>query len=58
MNAYVVAAARPTGFAVLAFGLLLAAYFGVLTVVSGWKFTVSQFNLFNAVKEHEQCAHA
>lgn len=46
MNAYVVTAARPTGFGVLAFGLLLAAYFGVLTVVSGWKFTVSQFSEF------------
>jgi Cu+-exporting ATPase len=31
---------------VLAFGLLLAAYFAVLTLVSGWKFTVSQFNEF------------
>jgi len=46
MNAYVVTAARPTGFGMLAFGLLLAAYFGVLTLVSGWKFTVSQFSDF------------
>jgi len=46
MNAYVIAAARPTGFGMLAFGLLLAAYFGVLTLVSGWKFTVSQFSDF------------
>ena len=43
MNAYVVNAARPTAFGMLAFGVLLAAYFGVLTLVSGWKFTVSQF---------------
>ncbi len=43
MNAYVTTAARPAGWGMLAFGLLLAAYFGVLTLVSGWKFTVSQF---------------
>lgn len=43
MNTYVVSAARPAGFGALAFGLLIAAYFGVLTLVSGWKFTVSQF---------------
>ena len=46
MNAYVATAARPTGFGVLAFGLLLAAYFGVLTLVSGWKFTLSQISEF------------
>lgn len=46
MNAYVVTAARPASFGTLAFGLLLAAYFGVLTIVSGWKFTVSQFSEF------------
>jgi Cu+-exporting ATPase len=46
MNGYVITAAKPTGFGVLAFGLLLAAYFGVLTFVSGWKFTVSQFSEF------------
>jgi Cu+-exporting ATPase len=46
MNAYVVTAARPAGYGTLAFGLLLAAYFGVLTLVSGWKFTVSQFSDF------------
>ncbi|MBI3068145.1 MAG: hypothetical protein HY323_18255 [Betaproteobacteria bacterium] len=39
-------AARPAGFGILALGLLLAVYFGVLTLVSGWKFTVSQFNEF------------
>ncbi len=46
MNAYVATAARPTSFGVLAFGLLLAAYFAVLTLVSGWKFTVDQFSEF------------
>jgi Cu+-exporting ATPase len=46
MNAYVVTAARPTGFGALAFGLLLGAYFALLTVVSGWKFTLSQFSEF------------
>ncbi|MFN7085229.1 MAG: hypothetical protein ACK4N4_01225 [Burkholderiales bacterium] len=46
MNAHVATAARPAGWGTLAFGLLLAAYFGVLTLVSGWKFTVSQFSEF------------
>lgn len=46
MNAYVFTAARPTGFGVLAFGLLLTAYFAVLTLVSGWKFTLGQFSEF------------
>lgn len=46
MNTYVVSAARPAGFGALAFGLLITAYFGVLTLVSGWKFTVSQFAEF------------
>ncbi len=43
MNTYVATSTRPAGWGMLAFGLLLAAYFGVLTLVSGWKFTVSQF---------------
>lgn len=30
----------------LAFGLLLALYFGVLTLVSGWQFTWQQFSDF------------
>ena len=30
----------------LASGLLVAAYFGVLTLVSGWNFTVGQFSEF------------
>jgi Cu+-exporting ATPase len=46
MNAYVVSAARPTRYGALAFGLLLAAYFGLLTLVSGWQFTLSQFSEF------------
>lgn len=46
MNTYAVSAARPAGFGALAFGLLLAAYFGLLTLISGWQFTVSQFSDF------------
>ncbi len=38
--------ARPTGFGALAFGVLLALYFGALTAVSGWSFTVDQFSEF------------
>lgn len=41
-----IAIARPAGFGVGAFGLLLALYFGVLALVSGWSFTVSQFAEF------------
>lgn len=39
-----VAAANPASFGMLAFGLLLALYFAVLTLVSGWKFTWDQFS--------------
>lgn len=46
MNAPALPAARPAGFGVLAFGLLLGLYFGVLTLVSGWRFTVAQFGEF------------
>lgn len=46
MNTYVATTARPASFGMLAFGLLLAAYFALLTLVSGWKFTVSQFSEF------------
>jgi len=46
MNTFVTAAGRPAGFGLIAFGVLLAAYFGVLTLVSGWKFTLSQFSEF------------
>jgi hypothetical protein len=38
--------ARPAGFGAGAFGALLAVYFGVLTLVSGWSFTVNQFSEF------------
>lgn len=41
-----IAIARPAGFGAGAFGLLLALYFGVLALVSGWSFTVSQFAEF------------
>ncbi|HXF65207.1 MAG TPA: hypothetical protein VNK67_00720 [Burkholderiales bacterium] len=46
MSAYAIPAARPAGFGMLASGLLLAVYFGVLTLVSGWQFTLSQFTEF------------
>ena len=46
MTAYALPAARPAGFGTLAFGLLLTAYFGVLTLVSGWAFTLEQFSEF------------
>ena len=45
MNAQI-ALARPAGFGALAFGALLAVYFAVLTLVSGWSFTVGQFTEF------------
>lgn len=38
--------ARPTGAGVTAFGVLLALYFGILSLVSGWSFTLSQFSEF------------
>lgn len=40
------ASKRSTSVGVLAFGLLLAVYFGVLTLVSGWQFTWDQFSQF------------
>ena len=43
MTSYAIRFARPVGCGLLAFGLLLAAYFTVLTLVSGWHFTVGQF---------------
>jgi Cu+-exporting ATPase len=46
MTPYAIPAARPVSFGILAFGLLLAAYFGMLTVISGWTFTVRQFSEF------------
>jgi Cu+-exporting ATPase len=45
MNA-AIANARPAGFGVGAFGILLALYFGILTLVSGWGFTLEQFREF------------
>ena len=38
--------ARPVRFGALAFGLLLALYFCVLTLISGWQFALSQFSEF------------
>jgi len=46
MKSYAIPAARPAGFGVLAAGLLLGAYFGALTLVSGWTFTLEQFYQF------------
>ena len=46
MNAFAISVPRPAGFGVLAFGVLLGAYFGVLTLVSGWSFTLDQFQQF------------
>lgn len=37
---------RSAAYGALAFGLLLAVYFAVLTLVSGWSFTVDQFAQF------------
>lgn len=39
-------ATRPAIYGMFAFGLLLALYFGALTLVSGWKFTLDQFSEF------------
>ena len=38
--------ARPSVFGMLAFSAMLAVYFGALTLVSGWTFTVNQFSEF------------
>ena len=40
------AIARSSGFGALAFGIMLAVYFGALTLVSGWSFTLNQFSEF------------
>ena len=37
---------RPVWFGAVAFALMLAVYFGALTLVSGWAFTVDQFAQF------------
>lgn len=39
-------AAKPIFYGILASGLLLGVYFTVLTLVSGWNFTLSQFSQF------------
>jgi Cu+-exporting ATPase len=41
-----IAISRPAGAGVGAFGALLVLYFGALTLVSGWSFTLSQFSDF------------
>jgi len=40
------AIARSSGFGALAFGVMLGVYFGALTLVSGWSFTLNQFSEF------------
>ena len=40
------AVAMPVGFGLLAFAFLLAIYFAVLALLSGWNFTLSQFSEF------------
>lgn len=37
---------KSISFGILAFGFLLALYFGVLTLVSGWQFTSDQFSQY------------
>ncbi len=39
-------ATRPLSFGMLAFLGLMGAYFGILTLVSGWNFTLEQFSDF------------
>lgn len=46
MSTYATTISRPASWGLLAFGLMLAVYFGLLTLVSGWTFTVSQFYEF------------
>jgi Cu+-exporting ATPase len=41
-----ISVARPAASGLLAFGLILAAYFTILTLVSGWDFTLEQFAEF------------
>jgi len=42
----ILATRRSAGFGMLAFGLLLAFYFSVLTLVSNWQFTWDQFTQY------------
>ena len=37
---------RPAGFGMGAFAALLAIYFGVLTLISGWSFTLEEFTRY------------
>ena len=37
---------RPAGFGMGAFAALLAIYFGVLTLISGWSFTLEEFTKY------------
>lgn len=46
MNSLATSVPKPAGFGMLAFGLLLGAYFALLTLVSGWNFTLDQFQQF------------
>jgi Cu+-exporting ATPase len=41
-----IAISRPAGAGVGAFAVLLVLYFGALTLISGWSFTLSQFSEF------------
>jgi P-type Cu+ transporter len=45
MSTYAVAA-RPISYGTLAFAALIVVYFGILSLVSGWQFTVDQFSDF------------
>ena len=36
----------PASFGLFAFAALLAVYFGVLTAISGWRFTVTEFSRY------------
>jgi len=46
MSSLAISLPKPAGFGMLASGLLLGAYFGLLTLVSGWSFTLDQFQQF------------
>ncbi|MGP1691482.1 MAG: hypothetical protein ACTS6O_03135 [Giesbergeria sp.] len=46
MNASALPATRPAMFGMLAFGLLIAVYFGLLTLISGWQFARGEFAEF------------
>lgn len=45
-NATLAAEPRPAVFGAVAFALMLAIYFGILALVSGWSFTFAQFAEF------------